>query len=150
MFLTEAAVRPATVLRDAVTGPGPRGVGPSVRLPGRRRASPRIGSGRSGRLDVRWTMTDLAWLTATELVAAYRDGSVSPVEATRAALTAIDAGNVDVNAFVLVDPDEAMAAAERSAARWRSGRVLGPADGVPTSIKDLLYTRGWPTLRGSS
>jgi len=95
-------------------------------------------------------MTDLAWLTATELVAAYRDGSVSPVEATRAALTAIDAGNVDVNAFVLVDPDEAMAAAERSAARWRSGRVLGPADGVPTSIKDLLYTRGWPTLRGSS
>ena len=98
-----------------------------------------------------WTMTDLAGLTATELVAAYRSGSVSPVEATAAALAAIDAyDDAGVNAFVLVDPDGAMAAAERSAARWRAGEPLGPGDGVPTSIKDLLYTRGWPTLRGAA
>ena len=95
-------------------------------------------------------MTDLADLTAAELVAAFRGGSASPVEATRAALAAIDAGNDDVNAFVLVDPDGALAAAERSEARWRSGSALGLADGVPTSIKDLLYTRGWPTLRGTN
>ncbi len=95
-------------------------------------------------------MTDLADLTATELVAAFRGGSASPVEATRAALAAIDAGNDEVNAFVLVDPDGALAAAERSEARWRSGSALGLADGVPTSIKDLLYTRGWPTLRGTN
>jgi aspartyl-tRNA(Asn)/glutamyl-tRNA(Gln) amidotransferase subunit A len=94
-------------------------------------------------------MTDLAHLTATELIAAYRDGSVSPVEATRAALAAIDAANDDVNAFVLVDPDGAMASAERSEARWRRGGELGPGDGVPTSIKDLLLTRGCPTLRGT-
>jgi aspartyl-tRNA(Asn)/glutamyl-tRNA(Gln) amidotransferase subunit A len=96
-------------------------------------------------------MTDLAGLTATELVAAYRSGSVSPVEATAAALAAIDAyDDAGVNAFVLVDHDSAMAAAERSAARWRAGEPLGPGDGVPTSIKDLLYTRGWPTLRGTA
>lgn len=95
-------------------------------------------------------MTDLADLTATELIAAFRSGSASPVEATLAALAAITAGNDDVNAFVLVDPDGALAAAKRSEARWRSGNVIGPADGVPTSIKDLLYTRGWPTLRGSN
>ncbi len=95
-------------------------------------------------------MTDLADLTAIELVAAFKDGKTSPVEATRAALAAIDAGNDDVNAFVLVDAVGALAAAERSEARWRSGSVVGPADGVPTSIKDLLYTRGWPTLRGSN
>jgi aspartyl-tRNA(Asn)/glutamyl-tRNA(Gln) amidotransferase subunit A len=94
-------------------------------------------------------MTDLARLTATELVAAYRDGRLSPVEATRAALAAIDAGNTEVNAFVLVDADEALAAAGRSEARWGAGEPLGPGDGVPTSIKDLLYTRGWPTLRGT-
>jgi aspartyl-tRNA(Asn)/glutamyl-tRNA(Gln) amidotransferase subunit A len=94
-------------------------------------------------------MTDLARLTATELVAGYRDGRLSPVEATRAALAAIDAGNTAVNAFVLVDRDEALAAAERSEARWRAGAPLGPGDGVPTSVKDLLYTRGWPTLRGT-
>ena len=26
---------------------------------------------------------------------------------------------------------------------------MGPLDGVPTSIKDLVLTKGWPTLRGS-
>jgi aspartyl-tRNA(Asn)/glutamyl-tRNA(Gln) amidotransferase subunit A len=95
-------------------------------------------------------MTELARLTATELIAAYRVGSLSPVEATQAALAAIDARNDDVNAFVLVDPDRAMAAARQSETRWRSGSVLGPGDGIPTSIKDLLYTRGWPTLRGTN
>ena len=95
-------------------------------------------------------MTDLADLTATELIAAFRDGSASPVEATQAALAAIDAGNDDVNAFVLVDPDGALAASKQSEARWHSGSVVGPGDGVPTSIKDLLYTRGWPTLRGTN
>src|SRR5262245_31347865 len=95
-------------------------------------------------------MTDLAYLTASELVEAYADGSVSPVEACRAALAAIDARNDAVNAFVLVDPDAAMAAATRSEARWRSGMPAGTGDGVPTSIKDLLPTRGWPTLRGST
>jgi aspartyl-tRNA(Asn)/glutamyl-tRNA(Gln) amidotransferase subunit A len=94
-------------------------------------------------------MTDLARMTADELVAAYRERALSPVEATRAALSAIEAGNHLVNAFVLVDADGALAAAERSEARWRSGEVLGPGDGIPTSIKDLLLTRGWPTLRGS-
>ena len=95
-------------------------------------------------------MTDLAYMTATELVDAYAGGSVSPVEAARAALAAIDAGNDAVNAFVLVDPDAAIAAARGSEARWRLGKPAGPGDGVPTSIKDILPTRGWPTLRGST
>jgi aspartyl-tRNA(Asn)/glutamyl-tRNA(Gln) amidotransferase subunit A len=94
-------------------------------------------------------MTDLADLTATELVAGYRDGSFTPVEATRAALAAIAAGNDAVNAFVLVDEDSALSAAEQSARRWSAGEPIGPGDGVPTSIKDIFYTRGWPTLRGT-
>jgi len=49
-----------------------------------------------------------------------------------------------------VDPDGALAAAKQSEARWHSGEPLGPGDGVPTSIKDALWTRGWPTLRGSA
>ncbi|MEU7854246.1 amidase [Nonomuraea sp. NPDC049141] len=95
-------------------------------------------------------MTDLTRLSATELIAGYRDRSVSPVEATRAALAAIEAANDDVNAFVLVDAEAALSAAEESEARWREGRTHGPGDGVPTSIKDILYTRGWPTLRGTN
>ncbi|NVN52786.1 amidase [Mycolicibacterium hippocampi] len=87
---------------------------------------------------------------ATELVAGYRDRTISPVEATRAALDAIDAHNPAVNAFVLVDAEGALAAAKASEARWHAGESLGPGDGVPTSIKDVFLTRGWPTLRGSA
>lgn len=86
---------------------------------------------------------------AVDLVAGYRSGTMSPVETTRAALEAIDAHDGRVNAFVLVDEEGAMAAAKESEARWRGGTPLGPGDGVPTSIKDALWTRGWPTVRGS-
>ncbi len=75
-------------------------------------------------------MTDLAYLSASELVEAYADGSVSPVEAARAALAAIEAGNDAVNAYVLVDPEAAIAAPTRSEARWRSGQPAGSGDGV--------------------
>ncbi|TWD83354.1 aspartyl-tRNA(Asn)/glutamyl-tRNA(Gln) amidotransferase subunit A [Kribbella amoyensis] len=87
---------------------------------------------------------------AVELVAEYRLGTVSPVEATRAALEAIERFGERVNAFVLVDAEGALAAAKESESRWRAGEPLGPGDGVPTSIKDALWTRGWPTLRGST
>jgi aspartyl-tRNA(Asn)/glutamyl-tRNA(Gln) amidotransferase subunit A len=87
---------------------------------------------------------------AIELVEEYRRKTLSPVEATQTALDAIDTNNPRVNAFVLVDHEGALAAAKASEARWQSGEPLGPGDGVPTSIKDALWTRGWPTLRGST
>ena len=95
-------------------------------------------------------MTDLSRLPAAELVSGYRDGTLSPVEATRAALAAIDRYDPAVHAFVLIDAEGALAAAGDSEARWRAGAPLGPGDGVPVSIKDVFLTRGWPTLRGSS
>ncbi|SDK47384.1 amidase [Nonomuraea jiangxiensis] len=94
-------------------------------------------------------MNDLTRLTATELLSGYRAGNLSPVAATQAALDAIETADPEVNAFVLVDADRALAAAKESEARWRADHPLGPGDGVPTSIKDLLYARDWPTLRGS-
>lgn len=94
-------------------------------------------------------MTEFNKLTAAELLAGYRDGTISPVEATRDVLATIAVHNGEVNAFVLVDPDRALESAAQSEARWRSGAPSGAADGIPTSIKDIFYTRGWPTLRGS-
>ncbi|MGV0581173.1 amidase [Mycolicibacterium elephantis] len=87
--------------------------------------------------------------TAAELVQGYRTRTISPVEATRDALAAIESHDDAVNAFVLVDAEGALAAAKASEARWHVAEPLGPGDGVPTSIKDALWTRGWPTLRGS-
>ena len=42
-----------------------------------------------------------------------------------------------------------MASAAASEVRWQRGEPVGPLDGVPTSIKDLILTQGWPTRRGS-
>jgi aspartyl-tRNA(Asn)/glutamyl-tRNA(Gln) amidotransferase subunit A len=92
---------------------------------------------------------DLCALTATELLAAYRARTLSPVEAARAALARIAELNPALNCFNVVDEKAALAAARASEARWRSGTPLGLLDGVPASIKDLLLTKGWPTRRGS-
>ena len=94
--------------------------------------------------------TSLADLPAAELLARYRAKSVSPVEAAEAALGRIHTLNDEVNAFCLIAEDEALAAARESEARWLRGEPAGALDGVPASIKDLLLTRGWPTLRGST
>ncbi|MGI8577001.1 MAG: amidase [Nocardioidaceae bacterium] len=95
-------------------------------------------------------MTDLIRMSAGELAAGYASGDFSPVEVTRGALDAIETYNPLVNAFVFVAPEQALAMAAESQARWRAGAPFGPADGIPVAIKDLLLTRGWPTLRGTN
>lgn len=92
--------------------------------------------------------SDLIWLSASRLLRGYRKGEFSPVEVVRAVLDRIKAVDGRLNAFCLVDRKAALAAARASEKRWREGRPLA-LDGVPTSIKDLVLTRGWPTLRGS-
>lgn len=96
------------------------------------------------------TPTDLADLTAAELLEGYAAGQFTPVDATEAALARIEERDGDLNAFVLVDRESALASAQESAARWKAGETLGIGDGVPTSIKDIFLTKGWPTLRGST
>lgn len=88
-------------------------------------------------------------LTASELVAAYATGELSPVEATQNALRAIEERDGETNAFCLVDADGALEQAKASEIRWRDGNPIGWLDGVPASIKDMFLTQGWPTLRGS-
>jgi len=98
-------------------------------------------------------MDDLTQCTATQLLGLFRSGQASPVEATQAVLQRIARFNPLLNAFCLIDEEAAMACARQSQARWqahrRSGAHVLPLDGIPLSIKDLILTRGWPTLRGS-
>src|SRR5262245_58414287 len=92
---------------------------------------------------------NLADCTATELLRLYRTGKASPVEATQAVLSRISDVDGALNAFCVVDADHALATARASEGRWRSRRPQDILDGVPVSIKDIILTRGWPTLRGS-
>ena len=93
-------------------------------------------------------MADLAFLSARELLEGYARKSFSPVEVARACLARIERGKA-LNAFVLIDEESALAAARASEARWAKGAPKGTLDGVPATIKDLIVTAGWPTLRGS-
>lgn len=92
---------------------------------------------------------ELAYLSASELVERYREKTLSPVEVTEAVLAQVERHNGPVNAFVLVDADRALTDAKASEKRWAKGEPAGLVDGVPATIKDLVLTRGWPTLRGS-
>ncbi len=96
------------------------------------------------------TKTDAADLSATELLAEYEAGTLSPVEAAQAVLDRIERENPRLNAFCLVDEETTLGMAREAADRRARGATLGPLDGVPVSIKDVLLTRGWPTLRGST
>jgi aspartyl-tRNA(Asn)/glutamyl-tRNA(Gln) amidotransferase subunit A len=92
---------------------------------------------------------DLCYMPAADLVEAYRAGKLSPVEVTQALIQRIAVINPLLNAYNLVDEAAALRDARASEARWRDGVPLSPIDGVPASIKDIILTKGWPTLRGS-
>ena len=96
---------------------------------------------------------DLTQLPAHTLLDMYARGETSPVEVTQAVLARTDRVNPLINAFCLVDSEAALASAAQSEACWhahrQSGAPVGTLEGVPTTIKDLILTRGWPTLRGS-
>ncbi len=92
---------------------------------------------------------DILSLTAVALTQHYRDKKLSPVEVTRAALDRIARLDPIYNAFVLVDEERALNDARTSEARWQRGEPAGLVDGVPATVKDLIVTEGWPTLRGS-
>ncbi len=92
---------------------------------------------------------DLAMMTATDLLTHYRRKTLSPVEVTEAVLARIDQCEPALNAFCVLDGDFAMAEARDSEQRWQSGEPVGLLDGVPTTIKDVVAAKGWPTRRGS-
>jgi aspartyl-tRNA(Asn)/glutamyl-tRNA(Gln) amidotransferase subunit A len=92
---------------------------------------------------------DLHWLTAAALARGYGKRRFSPVEVARAALRQIAAKEPLLNAMCLIDEGAALEAARASEKRWSKGAPKGAIDGVPVLIKDILLTRGWPTLRGS-
>lgn len=93
---------------------------------------------------------DLTLLSAHELVEQYRSRKLSPVEVTKAVFSAIQAYNPVLNAFAWLDENGALAQARSSEARWAKGEPAGLLDGVPVSVKDLSFTAGLPTRRGTT
>jgi aspartyl-tRNA(Asn)/glutamyl-tRNA(Gln) amidotransferase subunit A len=94
-------------------------------------------------------MADLAALNAADLSAGFAAKEFSPVEVAKALLARIESLDKSINAFCLLDADATLTQAKASEVRWQKRAPLSALDGVPVAIKDLLLTKGWPTLRGS-
>jgi len=88
---------------------------------------------------------DWHWASIPELAAAFRDGRSSPTAHLSHLLGRIDALEPSLHAFVALDSDGAAGAADASAARFAAGQPLGPLDGIPIAIKDVIDVAGFPT-----
>lgn len=84
-------------------------------------------------------------LSLTDLAAAYRARTLSPVEATEAYLAKIEPGP----AWRVATADRARAQARRAERAFDAGVDLGPLQGVPLAVKDLIDMEGEISAAGS-
>ncbi|HYA75110.1 MAG TPA: amidase [Roseiarcus sp.] len=89
-------------------------------------------------------------LSAVALLDAYRSGALSPVEAMRDVLQRVAAFEPHIHATYLLAPERALSEARASEERWRRGAPLGPLDGVPTTVKENIATKGEPIPLGTA
>ena len=89
-------------------------------------------------------------LSAPELLRAYRQRSLSPVEVTQAVLEHITQWEPHIHATYLLRAELALQQARASETRWMKGEPCGALDGVPVTIKDNIATQGDPTPLGTA
>lgn len=92
---------------------------------------------------------DPALLTLADAAALIRAGRLSAREATQACLDRIAAWQPKINAFIAIEPEAALAAADAADAALARGEVAGPVHGVPLAHKDMFYDEGRVVTCGS-
>ena len=88
-------------------------------------------------------------LSAKELLKAYRQRDISPVEVTQAVFSHIDQWEPHLHASYLLRPELALEQARASEARWQRNDPCGTLDGVPVTIKENIATQGDPMPLGT-
>jgi len=95
-------------------------------------------------------MTDeLCFLPASELRTRIARKEVSPVEITRAVLARAERLQPELNCFITLCADEAMAAARKAERDVMAGGPLPLLHGIPYTVKDLVNTKGVRTTFGA-
>ena len=84
-----------------------------------------------------------------EAGALIRSRSLSPIDLVRQCLERIDE-RPELNAFITVMREQAMAGAQAAARELAAGRDRGALHGIPISVKDLVDVAGTPTTSGSA
>ena len=86
-----------------------------------------------------------AFVGMTELGAAFRCGTATPLEVAEAALARAEALEPRLNAVIHTMREPALAAAAFATRELKAGRDRGPLHGIPIAIKDLIDVAGVPT-----
>ena len=92
---------------------------------------------------------EICRMDATGLARSVSARELSPVEVVDAVLDRLDRLDPALHMFTTVTPDRARQDAKRIEADIAAGREVGPLAGVPTGVKDLIYTKGIRTASGS-
>lgn len=87
--------------------------------------------------------------SALETAAAVRAGELTARKVVEEAISAIEARNPELNAFLHVDADRAVARADAVDRAIGAGEDPGPLAGVPVALKDNMCTRAVPTTCAS-
>jgi len=93
---------------------------------------------------------DLAFTSAVEMRRLIGSKEVSIPELVELFYQRIEALNPQLNAYLALCPDQALAQARSAQEAVQRGDSLGPLHGIPVSIKDLEMTKGIPTTVGSA
>ena len=89
------------------------------------------------------------FMTAIELRRLVATRKISPVELTRRALAKAEATQATLNAFFVMMPEKALAAAKVAEGNVMRGSPLGLLHGLPFSAKDLMAVAGERYASGS-
>ena len=87
--------------------------------------------------------------TARELVQGIRRGTHTAREITEEILAHIQNTNPDINAFITIDEEGALKAADAVDQKAAEGQAPGPLAGIPIALKDVLCTKGLRTTCAS-
>jgi aspartyl-tRNA(Asn)/glutamyl-tRNA(Gln) amidotransferase subunit A len=93
--------------------------------------------------------TEPALLSLTSVAQAIAEKRVSSREATQSCLDRIKQWQPRLNAFMAIEAEQALAAADAADAALAKGNVSGPLHGVPLAHKDMYYDAGKVVTCGS-
>jgi Asp-tRNA(Asn)/Glu-tRNA(Gln) amidotransferase A subunit family amidase len=87
--------------------------------------------------------------TILDLHAAFRSKELTSRQLVEECLARIESLEPELKAWVFVDREGALKAADEADTRIAASQPMRALEGIPLGIKDLFDVAGWPTLAGS-